>query len=130
MKYEVNLNIFANTTIEIEAENLEDAKSKAANQLIDMDLNTLTQEVVINFISDENGELWVETLTREWIKFRNILEEQSSILAAMKKETAQMIQKIEQQIEQLKQEKNLTPIKKYVIMIFESCKKTFKYFYC
>ena len=105
MKYEVNLNIFANTTIEIEAENLEDAKSKAANQLIDMDLNTLTQEVVINFISDENGELWVETLTREWIKFRNILEEQSSILAAMKKETTQMIQKIEQQIEQLKQEK-------------------------
>ena len=105
MKYEVNLNIFANTTIEIEAENLEDAKSKAANQLIDMDLNTLTQEVVINFISDENGELWVETLTREWIKFRNILEEQSSILEAMKKETAQMIQKIEQQIEQLKQEK-------------------------
>ena len=105
MKYEVNLNIFANTTIEIEAENLEDAKSKAANQLIDMDLNTLTQEVVINFISDENGELWVETLTREWIKFRNILEEQSSILAAMKKETVQMIQKIEQQIEQLKQEK-------------------------
>ena len=105
MKYEVNLNIFANTTIEIEAENLEDAKSKAANQLIDMDLNTLTQEVVINFISDENGELWVETLTREWIKFRNILEEQSSILAAMKKETAQMIQKIEQQIEQLKREK-------------------------
>ena len=105
MKYEVNLNIFANTTIEIEAENLEDAKSKAANQLIDMDLNTLTQEVVINFISDENGELWVETLTREWIKFRNILEEQNSILAAIKKETAQMIQKIEQQIEQLKQEK-------------------------
>ena len=105
MKYEVNLNIFANTTIEIEAENLEDAKSKAANQLIDLDLNTLTQEVVINFISDENGELWVETLTREWIKFRNILEEQSSILEAMKKETAQMIQKIEQQIEQLKQEK-------------------------
>ena len=105
MKYEVNLNIFANTTIEIEAENLKKEKSKAANQLIDMDLNTLTQEVVINFISDENGELWVETLTKEWIKFRNILEEQSSILAAMKKETAQMIQKIEQQLEQLKQEK-------------------------
>ena len=105
MKYEVNLNIFANTTIEIEAENLEDAKSKAANQLIDMDLNTLTQEVVINFISDENGELWVETLTREWIKFRNILDEQNSILADMKKETAQLIQKIEQQIKQLKQEK-------------------------
>ena len=105
MKYEVNLNIFANTTIEIEAENLEDAKSKAANQLIDMDLNTLTQEVVINFISDENGELWVETLTREWIKFRNILDEQNSILIDMKKDTTQLIQKIEQQIEKLKQEK-------------------------
>ena len=105
MRYEVNLNIFANTTIEIEAENPEDAKSKAANQLIDIDLNTLTQEVVTNFIKDETGEVWCETLTREWIKFRNILEEQSSILAAMKKETAQMIQKIEQQIKQLKQEK-------------------------
>ena len=105
MKYEVNLNIFANTTIEIEAENPEEAKSKAANWLIDSDLNTLTQEVVVNFIEDETGEVWCETLTREWIKFRNILDEQNSILIDMKKETTQLIQKIEQQIEQLKQEK-------------------------
>lgn len=105
MQYKVNLNIFANTSINIEAENPEDAKTKAANWLIDSDLNTLTQEVVVNFIEDETGEVWCETLTREWIKFRNILDEQNSILADMKKETAQLIQKIEQQIKQLKQEK-------------------------
>ena len=105
MRYKVNLNIFANISIEVEAENPEDAKSKAANELIDIDLNTLTQEVVVNFIEDETGEVWCETLTREWIKFRNILDEQNSILIDMKKETTQLIQKIEQQIEQLKQEK-------------------------
>ena len=105
MQYKVNLNIFSNTSINIEAENPEDAKTKAANWLIDSDLNTLTQEVVVNFIEDETGEVWCETLTREWIKFRNILDEQNSILADMKKETAQLIQKIEQQIKQLKQEK-------------------------
>ena len=42
MQYKVNLNIFANTSINIEAENPEDAKNKAANWLIDSDLNTLT----------------------------------------------------------------------------------------
>ena len=105
MQYKVNLNIFSNTSINIEAENPEDSKTKAANWLIDSDLNTLTQEVVVNFIEDETGEVWCETITREWIKFRNILDEQNSILADMKKETAQLIQKIEQQIKQLKQEK-------------------------
>ena len=79
MKYEVNLNIFANTTIEIEAENLEDAKSKAANQLIDIDLNTLAQEVTVNFIQDATGEVWTETHAREWIRFRNIFLNSKSV---------------------------------------------------
>ena len=74
MKYEVNLNIFANTTIDIEAENLEDAKSKAANQLIDVDLNTLAQEVTVNFIKDENRTVWSEYHAREWVRFRNLYE--------------------------------------------------------
>ena len=105
MRYEINLNIFANISVEVEAENLEDAKGKAANQLIDIDLNTLAQEVTVNFIQDATGEVWTETHAREWIRFRNILDEQRSILADMKKETAQLIQKIEQQIEQLNQGK-------------------------
>lgn len=103
MRYEVNLNIFGNVSVEIEAENLEDAKSKAAYKLIDIDFNTLPQEVTVNFIRDETSEIWFEVHAREWIKSRSVFAEQKDLLATARNEINQLNQKIEQLLEQQKQ---------------------------
>ncbi len=103
MRYEVNLNIFGNVSVEVEAENLEDAKSKAAYKLIDIDFNALPQEVTVNYIRDETSEIWTEVHAREWVKFRNIFAERRDALIAARNEINQLNQKIEQLLEQQKQ---------------------------